>query len=305
MIPYLLFYKIVQLFVVMFLGFALVKLKVLKGSDSKTLSKLALYILMPAVLINSFDISLTGEIKNGLILAFLAAITVHILLFITDALYSRIVKPTGAERASVIYSNAANLIIPIVSFILGEEWIIYTCAFVAVQIIFIWTKGVALFDKSSKKDFRKIIFNPCILATLTGLSFMLFGVRLPGFVRDISSSLGSMVGNVGMLISGMLMADVSFKEIFSNKRVYLAVIMRMAVCPFLVLCLLKFGLLFVNIKNAQNILLITFLASMTPSASMVTQLSQVYNSDEKLAVAINIVSTLICIVTMPMFVLLF
>ncbi|MBQ6894065.1 MAG: AEC family transporter [Clostridia bacterium] len=305
MIPYLLFYKIVQLFIVMFIGFILVKAGAVKGSDSKTLSKLALYVLMPAVLLNSFDISLTPEIKKGLILAFSAAIIVHLLLFLIDAIYSRLAKASGAERASVIYSNAANLIIPIVSFILGDEWVIYTCAFVAVQIIFIWTRGIALFEKSSKTDIKKIIFNPCILATLIGLAMMISGIRLPSFVKDISSSLGSMVGNVGMFIAGMLMADVSFKDIFSDKRVYLAVAMRMVVCPFFVLCVLKLILMLTDIGNAHNILLITFLASITPSASMVTQLAQVYNNNESLAVSINIVSTLMCIVTMPLFVMLY
>ncbi len=305
MIPYLLFYKIVQLFIVMFIGFILVKAGAVKGSDSKTLSKLALYVLMPAVLLNSFDISLTPEIKKGLILAFSAAIIVHLLLFLIDAIYSRLAKASGAERASVIYSNAANLIIPIVSFILGDEWVIYTCAFVAVQIIFIWTRGIALFEKSSKTDIKKIIFNPCILATLIGLAMMISGIRLPSFVKDISSSLGSMVGNVGMFIAGMLMADVNFKDIFSDKRVYLAVAMRMVVCPFFVLCVLKLILMLTDIGNAHNILLITFLASITPSASMVTQLAQVYNNNESLAVSINIVSTLMCIVSMPLFVMLY
>ena len=305
MIPYLLFYKIVQLFIVMFIGFILVKAGAVKGSDSKTLSKLALYVLMPAVLLNSFDISLTPEIKKGLILAFSVAIIVHLLLFLIDAIYSRLAKASGAERASVIYSNAANLIIPIVSFILGDEWVIYTCAFVAVQIIFIWTRGIALFEKSSKTDIKKIIFNPCILATLIGLAMMISGIRLPSFVKDISSSLGSMVGNVGMFIAGMLMADVSFKDIFSDKRVYLAVAMRMVVCPFFVLCVLKLILMLTDIGNAHNILLITFLASITPSASMVTQLAQVYNNNESLAVSINIVSTLMCIVSMPLFVMLY
>ncbi len=305
MIPFLLFYKIAQLFCVMFLGFALVKLKVLKGSDSKALSKIALYILMPAVLVNSFDIELTPHITKGLILAFVSAILIHILLFAIDGIYHRFFQPSGAERASVIYSNAANLIIPIVSFILGEEWVIYTCAFVAVQILFIWTKGVRLFQNNPKTDYKKIVFNPCILAIFTGLILMVFDLRLPAFAKDITSSLGTMVGNVGMLISGMLMADVQFKKIFSSKKVYLATAMRLVVCPALILVLLKVILLFANIPDAKNILLIAYLASITPSASMVTQLSQVYGSGEDMAVAVNILTTLLCIATMPVFVMMF
>lgn len=302
MIPYLLFYKIAQLFVVMFLGFALVKTKLLKGKESKVLSKIALYLLMPSVLINSFDIELDSNIKKCLSLAFIAAIVIHIMLLLIDALYNKIFKPTGAERASVIYSNAANLIIPIVGFVLGEEWVIYSCAFVAVQITLIWTQGVSLFEKGQKTNYKKIIFNPCILAIFVGLLLMILGVRLPAFIKEITSSMGSMVGNVGMLISGMLMADVSFKKIFMQKRIYTAVLLRMVICPVCALFVLKLMAIIVPLADASKLLLVTYLAAITPSASMVTQLSQVYNSGEEDAVAINVISTLICIITMPIFV---
>ena len=92
MIPQLLLYKICQLFVVMFLGFLLVKLKVLKGSDSKTLSKMALYIFMPAVLLNSFSIYMTSEIKLGLALAFAFAIVIHAVLLVIDIIYAKLQK---------------------------------------------------------------------------------------------------------------------------------------------------------------------------------------------------------------------
>ena len=54
--------------------------------------------------------------------------------------------------------------------------------------------------------------------------------------------------------------------------------------------------------NTDNILLISFLASMTPSANTVMQFAQISNNNEKYATAINIVSTTLCIGTMPMFV---
>ena len=70
MIPYLLFCKIVQLFAIMAAGFVVAKLGVVKKGDSLVLSKLALFLLMPAALIKAFSIELTPEIKSGLIIAF-------------------------------------------------------------------------------------------------------------------------------------------------------------------------------------------------------------------------------------------
>ena len=42
---------------------------------------------------------------------------------------------SGIEKASLIYSNAGNLILPLVPAILGEEWLIYASAFILVLVI--------------------------------------------------------------------------------------------------------------------------------------------------------------------------
>ena len=52
-------------------------------------------------------------------------------------------------------------------------------------------------------------------------------------------------------------------------------------------------------------MLIVFLAVITPSASTVTQMCQVYGNDSKSASAINVITRLSAIVTMPVMVFLF
>ena len=49
----------------------------------------------------------------------------------------------------------------------------------------------------------------------------------------------------------------------------------------------------------------TFLATMTPSASTITNMSVVYGRDADYASAINVTTTLLCIITMPLMVALY
>ena len=123
-------------------------------------------------------------------------------------------------------------------------------------------------------------------------------------VKETVSSLGSMIGPIGMIIAGMLAADMDYKKFLANKRMYLSVFMRMVFCPALVL-LLMFFLKKLNVAGADKVLLISFLAAMTPSAATVMQFAQIKNNNEDYATAINIVSTLVCIITMPVFVWLY
>lgn len=302
MISYLLLYKILQLFIVLVLGFLLVKFKVIRESDGTVLSKISLYMLMPAAIINSFDVELTPELAKGIGLAYIAAIIIHLVLLGIDAIYKRAAHGTSAERASVMYSNAANLIIPIVSFVLGEEWVIYSCAFMSVQLVFLWSHGIRMFSENEKFDIKKILLNVNIIAIAVGVVFMLCGIRLPAFVKDITSSLGGMLGNVGMLIAGILAAQVDFKKMIKNKRLYLVIAMRMIVCPAVVLVILKIIGSFASVANAENILLVSFLAAMTPAAATVMQFAQLSGRDADFAVAVNIATTVVCVATMPAFV---
>lgn len=304
MIPYLLFYKILQLSVVMVLGFLLVKTGILKSEDSKALSKISIYLLIPAVIINAFDIDMTFDIMQGLLLGVISAILIHIIFLLMGKGYRRFFRGTDVELASIIYSNAGNLIVPIVLFVLGEEWLMYSCCYMSVQIIYFWTHGIRLFS-AEKFQWKKILLNTNILAILVGVLLMASGIRLPVFVKEITSSLGSMVGNIGMLIAGMLAAEVDFKGMLRNKRMYLVLVMRMILFPLAVFAGMKAVLPYLQVPHADKVLLISFLACSTPAASTIMQMAKIHDKDADFAVAVNIVTTIACIITMPVFVALF
>ena len=70
--------KIISLFLILFLGALLVRLKVLKAEDSKVLSKLTLYLIIPCVIINAFQVEFSPEIRGGLLLALCAALMIQL-----------------------------------------------------------------------------------------------------------------------------------------------------------------------------------------------------------------------------------
>ncbi len=302
MIPKLLAFKIAQLFVIMIFGFLMAKLNVIKKDDSCVLSKLSLYLLMPAIIISSFNIEITPAIYEGITLAFGAALVLHFVFLIIDMIYKKVLKPSATERASVMYSNAGNLIVPIVGFILGNEWIIYSSAYIAVQQVFVWTHCVCMYSGEKKVNIKKILLNPNIIAIVCGLVVLISGFKIPEFAGGIIDSLGSMIGTVGMLICGIMAAFVDYGKILSDKRLYIVCALRMLISPAIALVILWLFNISVNVNNAHSILLVSFLASMTPSAATITQFAQIYNKESDLAVGINIISTIFCIITMPLFV---
>lgn len=303
MVAKLLLYKIMQLSVIMVIGFIIAKLKIIKIEESDILSKISLYILMPSAIINAFSFKRTSEMTKGLFLAFAAAIIIHIIFLTLDKIYIKFTEIGPVERASIMYSNAGNLIIPIVTFVLGEEWVVYSTAFLSVQLFFIWTHGIRVFS-ANKFSLKKIILNPNIIAIAFGLICLILNLQLPVFVKDITSSFSSMLGSVAMLTAGILATKIDAKKALKNKRMYLTSIIRTVVYPVITIVIVKL-LSYISVGNCKQVLMISFLASITPVASTVMQFAQIKKSDTDLAVQVNIFSTVLSVVTMPIWIVLY
>ena len=301
----LLFKQIAQLFLMILMGYIIVKTKLLKGEDSKVLSKIILYLIIPAVIINAFQVDYSPNVTKGLITACIASIILQFLLLFVTYIMQKMFHLDSVEFTSAYYSNSGNLIVPIVTFILGQEWVLYGCVFMSVQLVFIWTHCKKIISREASYDWRKIVLYINMISIALGAILFFAQIHLPEILNNTLSSVGDMIGPASMIVAGMLFAGMDLKKIFGNTRVYIISSLRMIVIPLIALALIKLSRLAALSSDAPKIMLIVFLAVITPSASTVTQMCQVYGNDAKYASAINVVTTLCAIVTMPLMVLLF
>ena len=304
-ISLLLMNQIIQLFIMIFMGFIIVKAKLLKAEDSKILSVIVLYLIIPCVIINAFQVDYTPQTVKGLLIALAGSVMTQVILLIVVSILGRVFHLNEVEVASIYYSNSGNLIVPIVTFILGKEWVLYGCVFMSVQLVFIWTHCKKIISRESTYDWRKIVLNINMISIAIGIVLFLTRIHLPVIINNTLSAIGSMIGPASMIVTGMLFAGMDFKQIFANKRVYFVSFFRLIIVPVIALFLIKCSQLSKFSSNGNKLMMIVFLAIITPSASTVTQMCQVYGNDSQYASAINVVTTLLAIVTMPLMVMLF
>ena len=304
-ISILLMQQIVQLFLMIFMGYLIVKTGLVRDDDSKVLSKIILYLIVPCVIINAFQVDYTTDTVKGLLIAFAASVMTQVILLVVISVAGRLLHLNEVEVASVYYSNSGNLIVPIVTFILGQEWVLYGCVFMSVQLIFLWTHCKKIISREASYDWKKIILNINMISIFIGVILFFTGIRLPEIIGNTLASVGTMIGPASMIVTGMLFAGMNLKQIFANKRVYFITFLRLIAVPLIALVLIKLSNLASFSADGNKIMLIVFLAIITPSASTVTQMCQVYGNDSKYASAINVMTTLLSIITMPVMVMLF
>ncbi|RHU83181.1 AEC family transporter [Clostridiaceae bacterium OM08-6BH] len=304
-ISLLLMEEIIKLFVIMFMGYAVVKAGLMKSSESKSVSVILVYLVIPCVIIKAFQVDYTPDVQKGLFLAIAAAVAVHILFLLITIPLKKIFQMDVIEQATSIYSNAGILVIPLVQELLGQDYVIYSSAYIAVQLILLWTQGKNMLCEEEKLEWKKIFLNVNIISIIAGIVLFLFRIKLPAGVQDVLGMMNNMIGSLGMLLAGMTIAEVPLKLIFTKRRNYLSVALRLLLYPVLGLFLMKAIQIVVNLENSSQILLTVYLACVTPACASVTSMAQLYDKDAAYASSLYVLTTLLSIVTMPVMVYLY
>lgn len=220
-ISILLMKQIAQLFLMIFMGYLIVKTGIVEDTDSKVLSKIILYLVIPCVIINAFQVDYTWHCER-------IATSFYSICSYTDypsyccLCFRKLFHLNEVEIASIYYSNSGNLIVPIVTFILGKEWVLYGCVFMSVQLVFIWTHCKKIISQEASYDWKKIVLNINMISIFIGILLFFTKIHLPEIINDSISSVGNMIGPASMIVTGMLFAGMDLKQIFTNKKFILS-----------------------------------------------------------------------------------
>ena len=303
MIALLLTKQILSMYIFLAIGFWLVRRGILKQEDGKILAIVNLNILLPCTIINAFRIEYSSEIRNNFLLSFLVSFLVHAVMFVLSGLLEKIFHLTVIENASLFYTNCGNLIIPIVAGVLGEDMVIYASSYLCVQMLWLWTyghnriKGVRALRLGG---FLQALKNINFLAVLAGMVLFFARIPLPEPV-DLALMNGSRaIPSISMVQIGIVLAGVDFGKALTSGRLYLIVVLRMIVIPLLCLAFLELCPFAAYTPAGKGLFLPIFMAASAPAAVIVSQLAQLHGQDAEHAGMINAVTTLACVVTMPL-----
>ena len=277
--------QIAELFLILLIGCVLVKARLLKSADSRVLSVVMVYAVMPCVIINAFQVDYSPAVVTGLLYAFALAIALHALLLLLARLLRRPLRLDVIERTCIIYTNAGILVIPLVRTL--------------------WTHCRSLLCGTRGFEWKKIIGNVNIIAILIGGALFILRLPLPGLVNDLFSQLGAMVGPIGMLLAGIVIADTPLRQLFMRRRHYVPVLLRLIICPIITVLLLRVIGAAGWIPDGHSIMLTVYLACITPACATVTSMAQLYDRDAEYSSALYVLTTLFSILTMPLMVWVF
>ena len=286
-------------------GFAIVRIGLLKSADSKAVSTLCVYVMTPCVLVCAFQIDLTEDRLTGFLTAFLFSMAVQAVWIVLTRLLRKPFHLQGIDQATLIYTNCGNLIFPLVSMTLGGDMVFYASAYIVAFSILLWTHGVSAVRGARTIQLKKMLLNPNIIAIAIGFGLMVTGVKIPSVLYTAMNGLSSMIGPASMISIGMVIGGISLKRVFMTPKAYFLSAGRLIALPVLTLGILWLTGICRRFPAAVPVLMIAFLSAAAPSSATVSQLAVVYDNHAEEAGIYNVLTTLFCVITMPLMILLY
>ncbi len=292
--------KIITYFIIMAAGFALVKTKVIKSQDVQGIARITLYLFIPCIILRAFSMEFTPNLRNGMLFSFAVAIAIHLFFFMLIPLMRKVLHFNEVEQLSVIYPNSANLSIPLIAATLGWNYVIYASSFLLVQLFFIWSHGRMVMQGERGIEWKKMLLNINIISAVIGTVILLLQYRFPKPVEDAIFSMAEMVGPVTLLICGILLASTKLSMITTYRRWWMVILLRLVVLPIVLAAIFKYSGIAGLVNDGNTILLVTLFSIVTPPATTLTLMAEVYDRDAVYANLLNVEATLFFLITLPL-----
>ena len=295
------FFQMLALLIIIGAGYFVTKKGMLDAHTNNQMSDLIVNIFNPMLVLASAANSvgqislaamkLAGIIAVGMFLAFIIAGMVLSPLFEKDRELRKIFQ------LMFVFSNVGFIGIPVISSIFGAEYVVYVSEFMLVYTLVFYTYGIALMDGKFSKDSLRAMVNPGTIAGLLAMAVILFEIQLPEFLNTAVTYLGNVTSPMALVAVGFALADSDIKKVFCQPRLYLFSVVKLLVLPLLLLPLLRFAV------GTSDLLSVCMVMFGMPVGNMPLILGNQRGLDVTACSAAIILSTVLCVLTVPVLLL--
>ncbi len=229
----LVFEQLFILYIFLFSGWVIGKLKKDKASHSDILSVLLVNLLLPCKVFNTFSKNFTVSYFKEKYSLLIASVNLIAILLTLAFFLSKVLTKKPYERKVYRYSfaitNYSYLGYVLIESIFGEATLTGFIFFGIPFIIYTYTFGYALL--TGGKNPLKRLLNPITVSIVIGMIFGLTGITLPNVLAKAVSMASACVGPTSMLLTGITLSTFMLKELLFDKKAYIFSALRLLIIP--------------------------------------------------------------------------
>ncbi len=302
------FQKTFILFIFIAGGWGLRKCNMVNADFSPSLSKLIFNVFMPAMILQILRDSLTPETFLDGAPILLLSCAVIVLSYLFGLFASKWFEKKRIFQSiyifSFTFSNFAFMGYPIMSAVFGQESMLTLTLFNIPLYLVVNVLGLYIFaEKNSSSQDRKqkllaqikVVVNPVTICILIGIAVSFLHITYPPFLSEVIDMATVCVTPLSMLLTGFLLGGASLREMLCVPKSYLASLIRLIGIPCILL-----GILYICGLRGY-MLSVPVMISAMPVAVNGAVLSEASGSDSYSMAQIIFISTLLSLITLPIF----
>lgn len=287
----------ITLFLLMLVGTLCSKLGILNDAGKKGVTDLCINVVIPCNIVTSFQIELEAEELAAYSKVLMIGVFMQgFYLIINQVLYNHV--PAQRKRIlqyGTLVPNGGFLGNPVAEGIYGTEGLLCASLFLIPQRIVMWSAGTTYFV-SEKTDRKKVLLNvathPCLVAVYIGIFLMITQLRLPGPIDATVRYVGACNTALTMIVVGTVLANENILTIF-DKTAFWFSFLRLIALPFAACCTGRL------IGMSGTALGVAVIMSGMPAGTTSAIYAARYGSDAAFASKCVVLSTLLSMVTIP------
>lgn len=316
--------------IIILIGFIFTKKKILSEVTAENLSKIILFLAIPALSYNAFMQDMDSEKLNQSMSLLIWSIIIHLaLIFISSIIFKKYGKSEkDVLRMITIFGSTTVFGIPVIQAVYGDLGAMYASVFNLPYRALLYTYGYITISevKLKKENIGKIISNPVIVATFLGMGVWIFQKYLPqisinenGIVRNYGilridktaywlfkpmQYLAALNAPLSWLSIGITLAGVPLGETLKSKISWKYSILKVSIIP-MVLISLFVGLKLIVGYEISYIAVATIVIMMaTPAATVIATYAINFRKEPLLVSSCSLASSILAVLMIPAFIVL-
>lgn len=289
--------KVAVMLIMISVGYIVTKRGMFTERGASEITSLLIKLVTPCLIINSFVTS-KDDLEIAELLLSVAVSAIAIVVSILLSLISFRNEPPERQkvlRFSAIFSNAGFMGLPLVQGIVGDKGVIYGSFFIVVFNVFCWTYGYRMMSGGGKMNFKTLLFNPGIIGLALGLPIYFLRLELPAVLAEPVGFFSNLNTPLAMLVIGSYIAKVDIRSFVSDISVYKMAFLRLLAAPAVYIGILML------IRPEPDLFVSSVIQASAPVAANAVLFAVAYKCDSELASKSVAVSTVLSILTIPIF----
>jgi len=293
--------QVLVLFFLIAIGYGARKLRVIDDGAIGHFSSFVLNISLPALILVSLQRPFSRELLGEAGLTLGLSFAIYGLSFLLAGVYPFFVplskKERGVHRYALIFSNVGFMGYPVVEAILGQKALFYLAIYNIPFNFLAFSVGAWLIAREGQRPLLlnwKTFINPSVMATLLGFLLFLGSVKFPSSVHQTLKMTGDITSPLSMIVIGAILGKMPFRSVLGTWQRYATTLVRLLLLPAIV------GLMLYAAGFRGLFLVLPTIVTAMPVAANTSILAEVYGADAESASSLVFISTLFCIITIPL-----